>query len=325
MHVDAVRLTPKNLACCAPLWGGRETYVGDELERVLSGAALLLSEGRARGAIVVEDGCPRAFGITTFADEGVVMQYLDAVQPHIGKQLLLGAHDPASTDVLRLPQIAERNAGTGLQLVVANAQYDVSARQPDTVLGCLMAAFFETHRGFRIARIVTEVFGDAAMSVVEDSRASEIVSVFDLPVSGATLKSLVGTLTREQAAAWKSPLLAMFAYSPPRLFFTTAEQTLLGEALAGFTDETLSGRLAIPLSAVKARWSRIQDRLPRTAPELFDQRRACGPGPAGPQRISDSPPHLPAVPCVIIRRSSRRTRAARFPSAGRHPLPAAAR
>jgi len=57
--------------------------------------------------------------------------------------------------------------------------------------------------------------------------------------------------------------------SHARLFFTTAEQTLLGEALAGFTDETLSGRLAIPLSAVKARWSRIQDRVARTAPELF--------------------------------------------------------
>src|SRR6185503_5771310 len=35
--------------------------VGDEFERVLSGAALLLAERRARGAIVVEDGCPRAF------------------------------------------------------------------------------------------------------------------------------------------------------------------------------------------------------------------------------------------------------------------------
>ena len=147
MQVDAVRLTPENLPLCAPLWGGRETYVGDELQRVLAGAALLLSEGRARGAIVVEDECPRAFGITTFADEVFVDEYLDALHPHIGKRLLLDAHDPGATNVLRVSQIAERNAGNGLQLVVANAAYDTAAREPDTVLGRLIAAFHDTHRG----------------------------------------------------------------------------------------------------------------------------------------------------------------------------------
>jgi len=58
MHVDAVRLTPENLPLCAPLWGGRESYGDNELQRVLDGAARLLFQGRARGAIVFEDSRP---------------------------------------------------------------------------------------------------------------------------------------------------------------------------------------------------------------------------------------------------------------------------
>ena len=82
----------------------------------------------------------------------------------------------------------------------------------------------------------------------------------------------------------------MFAYSPPRLLFTVAEQQLLSEALTGITDETLSLRLGIPLSAVKARWSRIQHRVARTAPELFkgvpEMSNRHGRG------VQDSPLHL---------------------------------
>jgi len=269
MHVDAVRLTAENLQLCAPLWGGRETYSGNELERVLESAARLLSEGRARGAIVSEDGEVRAFGITTFADEVFVEKYLRDIHPHIGKRLLLDALNPASTSVLDVSQIAARNTDRGLQVVVANTAVDMTARDPDTVLGQLIATFLEVHRGYRIARIVNEVFGEAAVSIVADSRSYEVVRVFDLVAPGTTLRSLVGTLTRGQAAAWRNPLLPMFAYSPPRLFFTAAEQRLLSEALAGVTDETLSARLGIPRSAVKARWTRIQERVARMAPELF--------------------------------------------------------
>jgi len=152
-------------------------------------------------------------------------------------------------------------------VVVANTAIDMEAHDPDTVLGQLIAAFLEVHRGYRIARIVNEVFGDTAIAMLEDSRCYEIMQHFDLP--GTNVRSLVGTLTREQAARWKNPLLAMFAYSPPRLFFTSAEQQLIAEALAGVTDETLSVRLGIPRSAVKARWSRIQERVARMTPELF--------------------------------------------------------
>jgi hypothetical protein len=270
MRSHSVRLTPQNLPLCARLWGGRETYARDELPRVLAAAAMLLSEGRALGAIVFEDKHARAFGITTFVDERFVDAYLAQPHPHLGKRLLLEADKPGCSDILDVHQIGLRNAGAGLQLVVANTCYDTSAHEPDTVLGRLIGAFQEVHRGYRVARIVNEVFGEAGISVVEDSRTYEVVRIFDLQVPGRKLQSLVGTLTREQAAALKNPLLTMFAYSPPRLFFTATEQRLLSEALAGITDERLSERLGIPVSAVKARWSRIQERVARMAPELFE-------------------------------------------------------
>ena len=269
MQIHSVPLTPENLWMCAPLWGGSEAYNGYELQHALDGASLLLYERRALGAIVLENGQPRAFGLTTFCDESLIDEYLSDPHPLIGRRLLLDAHDAGSTSILQLDEIGERNAGSGVQLVVLNTAFDTGAREPDMVLGRLMAAFMETHRGYRIARIVNEVFGEAAIDVVEKSGSYDVLRHFELPMRGGNLRSLVATLTREQAAVSRTPLLAMFAYSPPCLFFTASEQQLLSEALLGFTDETLSIRLGIPLSAVKARWTRVQDRTLRMAPHLF--------------------------------------------------------
>jgi hypothetical protein len=269
MYVEFVLLEPDNVAMCAPLWGGAETYAPGELQRVVDGAARLLAERRAQGAIVLEDGLPRAFGMTTFVDEALLDAYFEDPYPHLGKRLLLDAHNPHSTSVLQRRQIAEQNAAGGLQVVVVNCALDPATDDPGTVLGAVIAAFFQVHRGYRIARIINEVFGDISVSIIESSRSYEIRRTFELPVGGAMMRALVGTLTREQAAAWSNPLLAMFAYSPPRLRFTEAEQRLLSEALTGVTDETLSTRLSIPVSAVKARWTRIQARVARLAPALF--------------------------------------------------------
>ena len=269
MHVDAVALTPDNLHLCVPLWGGAETYASSEMANVVAAAKLLLRQKRALGAVVLENGRTRAFGMTTFGDTALIDRYLQDPHPHIGKRLLLAAQEPRSRAVLDRDRIAECNAGRGLQLIVVNTGIDPAAHEPDHVLGRLISAFFDTHRGYRIARIVNEVFGEMAVSIVVKSGSYEIVRIFDLSTPGGTLRSLVGTLTREQAATSKNPLLVMFSYSPPRLRFTRAEQQLLSEALVGATDDTLSARLGIPLTAVKSRWARIQDRASAALPELF--------------------------------------------------------
>lgn len=269
MHVDAVALTPENLRTCIPLWGGAETYTPAEREKVVAGATLLLRERRALGAVVREDGRTRSFGMSVFANERVIDEYVGNPHPHIGKRLLLSALHRRSRLVLDRHGIAECNAGRGLQLVLVNTALDSHADDLDTVLGRLITAFFDVHRGYRIARIINEVFGELAISVVKDSGSYSILRIFELSTPSGPIRSVVGILTREQAAATKNPLLGMFAYSPPRFRFTGAEQQLLSEALVGVTDETLSARLGIPLTAVKARWTRIQDRASRLLPDLF--------------------------------------------------------
>ncbi len=269
MFIDYVRLTPANIGQCASLWSGAETYAPGEPSRVLAASARLLDEERATGAMVLENGVPRAFALTVFAPASFVDGYLQNPYPHIGRQLLLGTDSPTAPGALTRREIGEGNAGDGLELVVANCALSPAARDPATVYGIAIRSFFDVHRGYRIRRVTHEVFGDTSIQLIESSRSYEVRRTFELNTRRGALRSLVGTVTREQAAAWGNPILAMFAYSPPRLRFTAAEQRLLAEALPGVTDQTLSSRLGIPLSAVKGRWSRLQMRARRHAPDLF--------------------------------------------------------
>jgi DNA-binding CsgD family transcriptional regulator len=55
--------------------------------------------------------------------------------------------------------------------------------------------------------------------------------------------------------------MASFVYSPPRVLFTRAEQDVLRLAATGATDRIIGEHLDIRLTAVKARWRRIQERV----------------------------------------------------------------
>jgi len=278
--IASVPLASSNLHQCLNLWGDRSAYSPQELRTTVESVARLLDHDRAFGAVILENGVPRAFGVTAFVQEGLVQSYLSAPYLQLGKRLLLG--QPSS--ILTVPEIAERNDGIGLQLVVLNTAYDTLATDPDGVLGALMRAFMDIHRGYRIARIVNEVFG-AAAAVVQQSQSYEIAASWDEIAPGTNVRGLIGTLSREQAAARKNPLLAMFVYSPPRIGFTAAERTLLKVAITGATDERITQRLAIDIAATKARWVRIIRRVQANAPDLLANCEAVAAGPVrGPQK-----------------------------------------
>ena len=132
-----------------------------------------------------------------------------------------------------------------------------------------MAAFQRVHRGYRIARIVNEVFGEAAIDVVASSACYQIRRLFEIAHRTGCLRSLVATLTRTQAMLWNTPLLSMFVYNPPTIVFTAAQRELLEAALTGFTDDQLCRHLGVALPTIKARWTRIYDRALKRAPHLF--------------------------------------------------------
>lgn len=270
MHAEP--LTSDNLSLCAPLWSDRSTYRDGEFADALSATARLLDENRAFGSLIFEGARARGFGLTVFVDDKGAAEYLAHPYAQFGRRLLL---DPSvSPAILDRRAIATANAGRGLQLVVVNTNYDTAAREPDSVIGLIMNAFQVTHRGFHIARMINEVVGDHLIEVLERSRCFEMQRYFSTVGGNPSLRSAVGTLTRQQAVEWRTPLLSMFVYSPPRLRFTDAEQRLLRAALRGGTDDRLSAALSVPLTAVKARWSRIQERAFARAPEIFGDLKA---------------------------------------------------
>ena len=207
MHLTSVPLTAGILPRCVPLWADRVGYSGCEFERAIGSARQLLAESRARGHVILDGTCVRAFGMSTFADLPFIDRYLAAPYPQIGKRLLLDAHTPGMDVVLTMEGIARGNREGGLQLVVVNLACDSTAAGGPAVCGRLLHAFLEGHRGHRIERLVNEAFTpDAVLSM--ESAGLRILRRFDGSSSATGLSSVVGVMTREEAIASKGRVAA---------------------------------------------------------------------------------------------------------------------
>jgi hypothetical protein len=269
MHITSTALTAANLHHCEALWVDRNEYDERQFAQAMKTARRLLAQECAVGSIVLDEDRPRGYCITAAVAEPFADRYLRDPYPHVGKDLLLHRSAGARRAILTRQEIGERNAGAGLQLVVLSSNVDATSPDPDSVLGLAMQSFQEIHRGYRTARIINEVFGEYAIEVLVASGCYDVRRTSGL-LPGATVPSVVGTLTREDATARHHPMLPLFVYSPPRIRFTPSEQRLLRAALLGGTDHALSARLGISLSSVKARWTRILQRAGSRVPGLFD-------------------------------------------------------
>lgn len=273
--LSTVRLTPDHLPLCVPFWADRLLLSPHEFGEVMRRSAWLLQQGRAIGALVLAGDQPRAYGISSFVDERVADALVDSRQPQVGSRLLLT--DDFASRVLDYDGVARRNAsGQGLQLLVTSVQYRPELGFGDEVVGLMMKAFVDLHQGYRLSRMLVEVFGDPAITAVTANGSFVIAGRFRNAARWETLPSQLGIVTRERAMQGTVGLMPMFVYVPPLVRYTRAEQSLLTLALAGGTDEWLSGRLGIPLTAVKSRWLRIQQRTARRLPQLFQDVPVAG-------------------------------------------------
>ena len=260
MRLRSLRLTPERLADCEPLWGDRSFCTADEFASTQHMAKALLASRRARGTIVIdEEGRPRFFGLTIFARSHAVDHALDHAAPRLGASLL---HGPHRDGVLDLEDIGRGNASGGLDLVVCAQGYAMNGADDDdwgVLLGALLQQFHDVHRGFRLRRVVGQVFGTEGADIVVRSGAYPDVRLTrSVDRRGDDVVSALFGLTHEQAIAGCSALLPMFTYFPPRVFFTEPEQAVLREALDGATDVQIAARLGLGLAAVKARLTRVR-------------------------------------------------------------------
>jgi DNA-binding NarL/FixJ family response regulator len=264
MYISVAPLTATNLQSCVPLWPDRAAYGGREFQEALDRCARLIDERRAIGALVLADGCVAAYGMSTFVDGKFADAYLAAPHPLLGRRVLQD-----TTVILGVDDIARGNAQHGLHLVILSASFDVTSPHAAEALGLSIQATTDAHRGYRLVRFINEAIGEKNIEFLASSAAFDLVQRFNAIDGTPPLPSALFVMTRERAAERKTPILPLFVYNHPRLLFTPAEQEVLRAALDGAPDEIVSERLGIPLSATKARWTRIHQRVAKRIPDLL--------------------------------------------------------
>src|SRR6187402_1763898 len=269
MHAVELTLTSANVERSVVLWPDRPAYSPDELQRVLHVLCQLFVRRCAHGTIISVDGVVRACGLSAFVHADVLDAEIAQPAPLLAKRLLLSA----ATESRALPfldetDIARGNARDGLHLLILQANVDRSTGHGDALLGQTTRAFYRLHDGYRLARVVADYIGPVSVGV---ARAGEFDVIREFPniAPGVDIPSALVVLTPAGAAARGHTTIQTFVYSPPRIMFTAREQELLRCALDGAPDDIVAARLGMPLSLVKARWTRVQQRAMQMVPELF--------------------------------------------------------
>lgn len=153
----------------------------------------LLRANQARGALVVDEHHrTRFFGMTVFASEAAVAKLSAGLQPRLGAALFSECEAGA---ILDSRGIGRENGSGGLHMVVIAQGYDMTEATDScwgAVVGTVLKAFQGVHRGFRLARSLSEVFGRDGVRVMTTSGVYPDVQTFSArDLSGADVPSAV--------------------------------------------------------------------------------------------------------------------------------------
>jgi len=273
-------MRPKDVRHCVELVANHPT-VGPRYASVLDilGSVWLeLLGAEAFLSVVFEEITPRhtrflGMGISVFVSDDFAAECRRPpffwIGPELARRVSRG-RSPLLSD----REVREANSSDGLRVVVWEGSTSEDANPQ--VISKVVSAFVEQHQGFLLKEWITQAPGlDALVGTIHSG-----AFLVD-PVDGRYGASLPADpeqivvkphclgLTRELAAdrvgSWVGSL---FLYQPPRLGFRRSEQRLLSAALTGATDEGLSDKLGISLSAVKKSWRDIYARVGDQAPEL---------------------------------------------------------
>lgn len=289
-HSRAIR--PGDAASAAD-WIIRDLAVPHNLAIVLPALLReLIAKEVLRGEVVdcVDPGSGKvefaAFGLTGFLSNALAIEYLNAPFPHLALELLDGTRRSRGTGAfLDYDQIARANAREGLTLfplLWLQRSNDPASPETRSLLMASQQSFLRIHRGYRLARILTETTADRA----EAFRAGgfrerhRIPAGTPLPLSGGVLKRehVVFEAQRSdfESVLPGSTISYLFFYSPPRCGFTQFERQVLERAANNLTDEEIAEGLRIRPSAVALRWRSIYARIGERVPGLLNTRANHG-------------------------------------------------
>lgn len=207
--------------------------------------------------------------------------------PWINAHVTRARPDGTHPYLLDLKGIRAANSGAGLSSVTTRLTITAerfSLAESNYLRLCLYNAFSLLTRGYKFKEVFIEVTGEAPMleglragyRVFNDYTAYYREQGISPPVHA---RPYLLYAAREEALLHEGNTISyIFAYTPPRIFFTEREQELLCLAIAGVDDVSLATRLHLSPGSISKRWQdiykRTQERLPDLLPFACEDKAA---------------------------------------------------
>ncbi len=248
-----------------------------ELARILHD---LVKEERVFGVCVEEavasrpwpGNCDRrivAFGMSTFLSDACVNAQIAAPRANFAFELLNRVvANPDAAELLSLPEVAQGNAGEGLNLfpfLWLQRPRDPMSPEGARLLTRAMCTLLEEHKGFNLKCIVKEG-GREQEEAFTRGGMKKIATCSGAPNAPRGERFLF-RLTREEARrdAFGTGLSLLFLADRPCCGFARIQQHVLQCAADDMSDEEIADHLCVTPHAVNMRWRTIYERIERQA------------------------------------------------------------
>ena len=283
MHLISRAPRAQDLDVCARITQDSFTYDHATRTELVKMWSKLLLNGSALANVIENparalDSCIVGFGFGVFVSDDFAEEATTSLPPYIGKQVLLKWTNGQSP-ILAPSEIQKANSGDGLNwlgLGMSWGETCVSPQEQFHVSNKMMESLFEAIRGYQLKQFLKEVYGEenrqkfmAFGAHLKNDHREFWAGQNSVPQ--AQRPYLMG-VTREEAF---SPcrdgthVCALFAYTPPRFYFSAVEQELLQHALCGETDIELAKVLHRSPHTVKTQWLTIYERVAAVDTRFF--------------------------------------------------------
>ena len=267
-------LRDEELRECLDINPGR---IGDELVGRARAAAIWqgLIRSRSFNCTVIEAARrPHGdrivcFGAAAFVSQTFAEAELSDPRPCLNSRIIASIESERSV-VLSEAELRSGNARGGLNMVILYGSWRrdmLNQAEVSEVCAVTSARFLEANLGYRFNRLLMETVGADEAAVNESMHVWRLVRRFD-EFRWPTRSFWV--VTREDSLNVNGSIAnPIFLCAEPVLRLREVDQQLLLAALTGVTDDELSLRLDISVTAVKKRWLSVFERTIDLRPDLF--------------------------------------------------------
>ena len=225
-----------------------------------------------------------SFSAILFATDEVCSEARLKFPPYLGVEL---ARQYLSRElpILNRKQIAQANAGDGLNVIMCFEGWAHDGLSPEEFLTVRVKQSEAFHRGlsgYHIKEFLADPVGEETSQWMLDAGARlrrDYSNYFrkNLPKPEPSRRPCLVGLSKEEALAHPGVSIAsLFVYTAPRFYFNRSQRVLLQHALLGETCEKLAASLSVSRWTVKKCWHAIYNRVTDIDSDLLPPPIACG-------------------------------------------------